>query len=367
MRNRTPTFYLFFIFLVFVLYKLADKSDFLFEKLSSFSTILTPFLIAFFIAYLLKPLINVLEAKLTINRVMSITIVYVLVIGFLFIIVMFIGPRLVNSTTTLLTNTPRYVYEMNDWVTESIIKNEKFQNSEAVLYLEDYLKEWIQKATTFVDVVLNKTISGVVTITSALFNFLLGLIIAIYMLYDKEKFGAGATKIMQAMFKKSMADYLLVFFKRLDAVFSKFLVGKIIDSTIIGILCFIGLLILDIPYALLISIIVGITNMIPYFGPFIGMIPAILITLFHSPLDALWVGIFIFLLQQFDGYYLGPKILGDKVGLSPFWVILAIVIGGATLGVLGMFIATPVFAVLKEAFDVYIEKRLERKTAEEQV
>ncbi|HSH26137.1 MAG TPA: AI-2E family transporter [Massilibacterium sp.] len=365
MRNRTPAFYLFFIFLVFILYRLAEKSDFLFEKLASFSTIITPFLIAFFIAYLLKPLINLLEAKLSIKRAMSITIVYVIVIGFLVINVMFIGPRLVNSTTTLLMNTPRYVSEMNQWITESIIQNEKFQNSEFIPYIEDYSKEWIQKATTFVDFVLNKMISGVVTITSALFNFILGLIIAIYMLFDKEKFAMGSTKMIQAFFKKSMADYLLVFFKRLDAVFSKFLVGKIIDSTIIGILCFIGLLILDIPYALLISMIVGITNMIPYFGPFIGMVPAIIITLFHSPIDALWVGIFIFLLQQFDGYYLGPKILGDKVGLSPFWVILAIVIGGATFGVLGMFIATPVFAVIKEAFDTYIEKRLEYKEAEE--
>src|SRR5690606_8042174 len=140
-----------------------------------------------------------------------------------------------------------------------------------------------------------------------------------------------------------------------------FFVGKIIDSFIIGLLCFIGCLIMKVPYALLISLIVGVTNMIPYFGPFIGMIPAAVITLFESPIKALWVTIFIFALQQFDGLYLGPKILGIQVGMKPLWIITAILIGGGFFGVWGMLFAVPIAAVIRSLLRKYIKRQYEIK------
>jgi predicted PurR-regulated permease PerM len=134
-----------------------------------------------------------------------------------------------------------------------------------------------------------------------------------------------------------------------------------IDSLIIGLICFAGMWALKAPYALLMSIIIGVTNMIPYFGPFIGAVPAIIITLFSSPVTAIWVAVFILILQQLDGYIIGPFILGDSVGLSPFWIILAILIGGGLFGVLGMLICVPVMAIVRNQFSRYINKRLDEK------
>ncbi len=147
-----------------------------------------------------------------------------------------------------------------------------------------------------------------------------------------------------------------------DEIFSKYIIGKMIDSLIVGIICFMGLWFLKAPYALLMAIIVGVTNMIPYFGPFIGAVPAVIITLFTSPITALWVTLFIIVLQQLDGYIIGPFILGDSVGLSPFWIILAILIGGGLFGILGMLICVPVMAVVRNMFSRYINRRLDEKS-----
>ncbi len=145
--------------------------------------------------------------------------------------------------------------------------------------------------------------------------------------------------------------------KESNEMFLRFFVGKMIDSLIIGILCFIGLQLMKMPYTLLISFIIGVTNMIPYFGPFIGAIPAVAIVLLRSPIQALGLALFIFVLQQFDGIVLGPKILGDSTGLSPFWVIFSIIVFGALFGVLGMFLGVPIFAVLYTMFKHFVEKK----------
>lgn len=181
------------------------------------------------------------------------------------------------------------------------------------------------------------------------------------MLKDKEYFARNFSRLTYAIFPKNKAEIIIEFFKEIKEAFSKFFVGKALDSLIIGILCFIGCLIMKVRYALLISLIVGVTNMIPYFGPFIGMIPAAIITVFYSPFKALWVIIFIFLLQQFDGLYLGPKILGIQVGLKPFWIILAILVGGGFFGVWGMLFAVPIAAVVKTVLGKYVTKQHKQK------
>jgi predicted PurR-regulated permease PerM len=188
-----------------------------------------------------------------------------------------------------------------------------------------------------------------------------GFIISIYILKDKEIFIQSSKKFLYALFNKSSVNTFLSFGKEVDSIFSRYIIGKAIDSTIIGLLCAIGMSLLDAPYGLLISLIVGVTNMIPYFGPFIGMIPAFFITLLFDPIKALWVLLFVFILQQFDGFYLGPKILGEKVGVSPFWIILAVTLGGGTFGVLGMFLGVPIIAIAKILIERFIEKRLKTK------
>ena len=193
---------------------------------------------------------------------------------------------------------------------------------------------------------------------------LLGLVISVYLLADKEKFIRGIKKNLYAFLGRENADKTIDFGNEVNSIFTNFFVGKLIDSTIIGILCFIGLSLLKVRFALLLSIVVGIFNMIPYFGPFIGAVPAIVITLFYNPIQALWVTLFIFGLQQFDGIILGPKILGDKVGVSPFYIILAIMIGGGFFGPMGMLMGVPVLKSFFVLWDKILVNLLKKKKIE---
>jgi predicted PurR-regulated permease PerM len=187
-------------------------------------------------------------------------------------------------------------------------------------------------------------------------NFIMAIFIAFYMLYDKERFARKMEKAVYALSTEEKAERFLQNSNRIHHIFNDFIVGKAIDSLIIGILALIGFNILKAPFPLILGLIIGVTNMIPYFGPFIGAIPAILITLLIDPPLAIAVGIFILILQQFDGNILGPKILGDSVDLSPLWIILAVVIGGALMGPLGMFIGVPIFATVKVFGGEYIDR-----------
>ncbi|MGM7685070.1 AI-2E family transporter [Cytobacillus sp. Hm23] len=360
MKDRKWYQYLLFLFAALVLWKFVDNYELVKLTVSSFLSLLSPFFIAFGIAYLLKALVDYFEGQFRMNRIISITAVYLLFFSFIGLIFTFITPIIIDNIGNLISNFPKYISDTNDWITKYIVNNELFEKYGVTSYVNTYANDLFMKIGEFTNLFLNKLADWLISLTSTAFNILIGIIISIYMLKDKEAFGIGAKKMVKALLTERYAKSILQFFSNLDEVFSKFLVGKLLDSLIIGILCFIGLLLLNVPYALLISLIVGITNMIPYFGPFIGMVPAVIITLFNDPIQALWVAIFIFGLQQFDGYYLGPKILGDKVGLSPVWIILAIIIGGGTMGVIGMFIAVPIVAVIKTTVEDLVEARLSK-------
>ena len=218
--------------------------------------------------------------------------------------------------------------------------------------------------TQLYDMVLSSVphiIGYAMNFTSGLFSFVIGIIISIYMFMGKERFIAQARKCMYALFSQDTANFLIDLVNESNAIFSGFITGKIVDSFIIGILCFIGMWILKMPYMVLASVIVGVTNVIPYFGPFIGAIPSFVIILTESPLQALIFLIFILLLQQFDGNILGPYILGDTTGLSAFWVVFAILVFGKFMGFAGMFIGVPTFAVIYSVAKKLIAMRLEHK------
>lgn len=210
------------------------------------------------------------------------------------------------------------------------------------------------------------TLSKAINFTSSFVKAIFGVIVSIYLLKDKESFISNTKKIIYSLFNKNHAESIIAFGSHANIVFNKFILGKALDSLIIGVLCFLGLYLLKIPYASLISLIVGITNMIPYFGPFIGAIPAILITLITSTslTSAIFVAILILILQQFDGWILGPKILGDSVGVGPFAIIVAILIGGKLFGVLGMFLSVPVVALLIDAMEKFTHKKMKDKNIE---
>lgn len=202
------------------------------------------------------------------------------------------------------------------------------------------------------------------SLMKGILNFIVGLIIAIYTLFEKEKFIGQMKKILYSLFQRNSVDKVIKITHDSNRIFSGFIIGKLIDSLIIGVLCFIGMYILNLPYALLISVVIGVTNIIPYFGPFIGAIPSILIILIDAPVKGLIFAIFILVLQQIDGNIIGPKILGDSTGLTAFWVIFAVTLGGGLFGVPGMIVGVPAFAVIYSLIRVWINGRLKEKGLE---
>ena len=231
-----------------------------------------------------------------------------------------------------------------------------------VPHIQENLNSILNQVVDILTKVSKDFLVYIFTITSLLFNIVMGIILSIYMLFDKEKIGLGCKKILYSSTPKIKADETVEFFKMSHDIFYNYIIGKIIDSLIIGVLAFIGFqFIIKIENVLFLSFIVFLTNIIPYFGPFIGAVPPILMTLVYDPVKAFWVAIFIFILQQLDGNFIGPKVMGDQVGLSPLWIISAVLIGGALFGLIGVFLSVPVAAVIKASIDKYVDKNLHIK------
>ena len=202
---------------------------------------------------------------------------------------------------------------------------------------------------------------GVLNFLGEVVNFLIGVIVSIYILFSKELFAKQCKKIVYAVLPIRHANLLLHLTTKSNEIFGGFIIGKIIDSAIIGVLCFFGLSILNMPYTLLVSVIVGVTNVIPFFGPYIGAVPSAILIMLDSPIKGLYFLIFILVLQQFDGNILGPKILGNSTGLSAFWVIVAILLGGGLFGFPGMLMGVPTFAVIYYIVQMLVSSKLEQK------
>lgn len=345
--------------------------------------ILTPFIYGIFIAYILNSPVKWFEnnvylkipfgrKKVNYIRTISILTTYLLVIGFLVCVIRYIFPEIRDNLDNLILSLRTYAAGINMEASAYSNTNE-FLNSMLVYFNETFTTSYtpgdiinfvidpIMKTLSSLPFFLNVLLAGTVNFAYALLNAVLGLVIAFYMLCEKEKFAATIGKFLYTILKKQTAERVILTAKSSNAVFEKFFIGKAIDSIIIGILFFIIALIINLPFTLLSSLIIGITNMIPYFGPFIGAIPVILITLLVNPVLALWLTLIIFLLQQFDGLILGPKILGESTGMKPIGVIFSIIVGGALFGVIGMFFGVPAFAVLKVMFTTLLNKKYNEK------
>lgn len=343
--------------------------------------IISPFIYGFCIAYLVNPLVGFIEKKLEkiieskrILRNTSIFITYVIVLGCIFLIMNYFIPEIMLNVSNFINTLPQNVSSLEKNV-YAFFDQISFIDSKDVMEVLNKIFEPIAKSMENIPLMVSKYFNGTLTflvsgtfnIASRFINIILGIVISFYLLAGKENFIAYLKKIIYAFFKETKVTSLIYNIRRVDDIFKNFIVGKTIDSTIIGILCFIGLNILNTPFIILISVIVGITNMIPYFGPFIGGIPAVFIVLLTMPSKALWVAIFILILQQFDGIILGPKILGQTVGINPIWIILSITIGGAILGPLGMFLGVPVFASIKLFFCEHVDKKYDEKYGDKDV
>ena len=331
-----------------------------------FNNLISPFIMGFAIAYIMNPFMKFFERhfirifkfcdmhrKLT--RTFCILLNYTIVIGGTVWIVIYLLPEIRDSIMAFATNISVYSDAMNERI-RYIFDQIPYIDSEDVNNVINRILTPIQNMSQDAPELIEAIATNVYSFGRLTLNFVMAIFIAFYMLFDKERFAKKVEKAAYALSSEEQAKRFLHNAERIHLIFNEFIVGKAIDSLIIGILAFIGLTLIKAPFPLILALIIGVTNMIPYFGPFIGAIPAILITLLIDPPLAIVVGIFILILQQFDGNFLGPKILGDSVDLSPLWIILAVMIGGAVMGPIGMFIGVPVFATLKVFGGEYIDR-----------
>ena len=341
--------------------------DSVFRQLSGLSKILSPFIIGFAVAYLLNIPVRYMEekvfAKFKAKRGLSILTVYVIALALLGILLGAVIPQVVQSVVDLVNNTESYLNNLNAvmlWATDRFGLD---QSELEPLFLS--YKDLLGKATAMLSTALPQVLNFGMAVGNGLVTTLTALIASIYMLGSKHSLISQLKRLTYAFFPKNRADELLRVSRHATEIFSGFIGGKIIDSAIIGVLCFIGMNILGMQYALLISIVVGVTNVIPFFGSFIGAIPSVMILLIVDPWDAVYFAIFVLALQQFDGNILGPKILGDSTGLSAIWVLVSIIVGGGLFGFTGMLLGVPTFAVLYSLTKEWVTKKLAEKGLDE--
>lgn len=338
------------------------------EFIGNMVGVLSPFLAALLIAYFLSPLVENIngflqkyvgkgKAKKSIKYA-SIFLAYVIVIAFITLACRFVVPQLVESISELAGNVP----DMYNKISGFLLNIENIYPDLDLNFITDRLNEMVPDLVNFGTNVVGNVIPLVYTVSVSLvrtvINIILAVMISVYMISGKKGFQYQLKRLVYALFDEEKGNVVCSTCRECNDIFSSFLIGKAVDSLIIGCICCLVMSILRLPYAVLISVIVGVTNMIPYFGPFIGAVPGVLIYLCISPKDAIAFVIMIFILQQFDGLVLGPRILGQSTGLGPIWVIFGITVGGAYFGVIGMFIGVPVVAVVAFLINKAIKFRL---------
>lgn len=340
------------------------------DALKEVLNLLMPFLLGILIAFILNPLvkwlINFLNGTCKIKsqkicKAAAIIFSYLLVLGVITLCILYIVPQVIVSLTEVASGLPK-LYE----VTYDFFNNlqERFPNidvSEVQNTVNGILPDMINSLRDFASDLVPAIYTTSISIVKALINFIIAIIVSAYMLVDKKGLQRSMKRVLYSFVPLKRIEVTTEILSECNHIFTNFIVGKAIDSTIIGILCFILMSVFNMPYALLISVIVGITNMIPYFGPFIGAIPGVIILLIVNPLTSFGFAVMILALQQFDGLYLGPKILGGTVGLKPLWIIISITVGGSLGGVLGMFLSVPIVAIIKYLLELYLEYRLKKR------
>ena len=356
------------VFFFFCLYRWVRIKSYMIK----FFSIFLPFIYGLVIAYILNPIVNLFDNKVFGKwikknknsekrvRALSITAASIIFIGIIVALFSLLIPQMFKSIETLAGNINIYLNDSKNFIL-SFSNNTKYQELVGSFYsnISSTIVGWF--STDNLEHLFLLVREGVFSTLKIIYNLVIGFVIAIYILFDKEKFKGQIKKILYALFKEETVNNILESTKNTDKVFTDFFNAKLIDSLIVGIICFIGMIIFKMPYATMISVIVGVTNIIPYFGPYIGAIPSALIILLVDPSKCLWFLLFIIVLQQFDGSILGPKILGSKTGLSSFWVLFSLLVFGSIFGVVGMIIGVPIFAIIYSFINQRLKRRLEKK------
>jgi predicted PurR-regulated permease PerM len=338
----------------FILYRMQGVE----EALTKLTDILMPFIYGGVIAYLLRPMCNWYSGKFNewmknkrpkLAETLAVTGSLVTGLFVIYLLVIMIAPQLYRNMAALWDTIPEKVDQLLVWATETFGENEVLLRYFDLSYEAIYttLDNWAQ--TTLVPQVTS-IVTGVGSSIWSVFiflkNILIGVIVAAYLLASRKKFSRQGVMVIRSLFKPRWADLILEEIAYIDRMFGGFIDGKLVDSAIIGVLCYIGCSIFKFPNALLVSTIVGITNVVPFFGPFLGAIPSVALILIESPIKAVWFALFVLGLQQLDGNVIGPAILGEHTGVSSFWVLFSILLFGGLWGLVGMIIAVPLFAVI---------------------
>lgn len=343
----------------------------IFDAVKNIFAVLSPFVIGFIIAYLLTRPLNFIERLLnrrlfkkakkqrSINRGISIVIVFILFLLLLALIIYSIIPQLIESVTTLARNADGYIKSINTLL-DKLFAHFNIDAS----FLEEILgssQEMFIKLTDYIASKLPELLNFSVSVGSGISNVFIGFVASVYMLSGKERFAAQIKKILFAIFPSRFVNETVSAFSYMHETFGKYFSGQSIDSVVLGIICFILMSLFKMEYALLISMIIMITNFIPFIGPFIGAIPSAFILLMVQPTKVIWFIIMIVVLQQIEGNIIAPKIVGKTTGLSSFWVVFSIIIGGGFFGVTGVILAVPAFSVIYTFTKRFIEGRLRKK------
>lgn len=349
------------------------------------SSILMPIIYGAVLAYLLTPVFNWVRNRVdkglegsvktektrksiarTAAMFASILMLVVIVFGLISMLI----PQLISSIVGIVDAMPTSIRNLQIWLEQLLVDNPELESMVMPYYDTgvNYLQDWVSKVVVpNLSNIIGGLSMGVYNVLIALKNVLIGVIVMVYLLNMKEKLITQAKMIVYSAFPLKVANKVVEEVRYTHKVFGGFIIGKLVDSLIIGIMCFVLLSLMNMPYVLLVSVIVGVTNVIPFFGPFIGAIPSAFLILLVSPMKCLYFIGFILLLQQFDGNVLGPKILGDSTGISSFWVLFSILLFGGLFGFIGMIIGVPTFAVIYRLFTELVTYLLGKKNLSQDI
>ena len=360
----------------FLLYRMQGVG----EALDKLMGILAPFVYGGVLAYLLRPMCNAFEGffetlfgKKRSGMVKFFSVGLSLVTGVLivYILIIMIAPQLYSSIVNLWNTLPERVDALLEWAIKTFGLSEEqinfFDSSSDTIYQEieawvsETLAPYLSSIVGGVGSIVTGVGSSVLKVLRFVYDLLIGLIVAAYLLASRKRFARQSVLVVRSILSPRWANIILDEVAFIDKMFGGFIDGKIVDSLIIGVLCYIGCSVFKFPNALLVSAIVGVTNVIPFFGPFIGAIPSTVLIMIDDPIKGLWFIVFVLALQQLDGNVIGPKILGDRTGISSFWVLFSIILCGGLWGFVGMIIAVPLFAVLYDLVKKLVIRGLKKK------
>lgn len=370
---------------IIVFYFAIERFDGLREGINTISGILRPFVIGFVMAFLINPIMKFLERRIRpfmqrhsktpisgakVARTICSILGLLIFVGIISVFLMIIIPEMYTTVMFLIDNITEQIAGVLDWANQ--ITGGRFEK-EIMGVRESGVEKAIENGVAWLreyldlgqENMISMAVTGAYSIGKLFVDLIIAMIVSVYILCSKETFRGQTKKILYAIFPVGQANVILEIIRKTNDIFYGFIVGKIIDSTIIGVICYVSMLILKMPYPMLVSVIIGVTNVIPVFGPYIGAVPTVIIIFLTNPMQGIYFLIFVFILQQIDGNIIGPKILGDSTGLSSFWVVFAIVVGGGLFGFMGMVVAVPTMAVIYYLAGRFVKYLLRRRNLPE--